>query len=203
VIEKEAIRTIIAPWLEEAGYSVYIADRFSVRRSGGRRPDVICGMKNVWSAIEVKRGKIADIQNSYKIVGYATEYCDGANYFVDGVEIKMTNFLVATEFSPKGYLFKDDVFPTDRWKKKQAEQHRKRDFIEPYWEMQRSADFVRSVWKTWKDRDNMRNLNIGILLSSVNDSQITLDGFPIPKMFVMHYSEKSSRWATWWAYPYR
>ena len=198
VLEKTAIRNIIVPWLEDTGYSVYIEKQFVVKGSGGRRPDIICGTKNVWSAIEVKIGKIADIQSSYKIIEYATEYRGGARYFVDDVEILITNFLVATEFSTKGYLFKDDVLPSKKWREKQAEQHTKRPFIEPYWEMQRSADFVRSVWKIWKDRDNMRNLNIGVLLSSVNDSQKTLDATPIPKMFVVHYSKSSSRWTTWW-----
>ncbi len=199
MLEKNAIREIIAPWLEDAGYTTYIEKQFTVKGSGGRRPDIVCGRDDVWSAIEVKRGGIGDIQRSYKILDYACEYCGGALYVSDDGGVNITNFLVATEFSPRGHLFKDEHVTSEEWQKKQSNCYKKvGGYITPLLEWQRSADFVRSIWKTWRARDSMRHLNIGVLLSNINDRETTLDNRSVPKKFVMHYSKRSQRWGQWW-----
>jgi len=95
-------------------------------------------------------------------------------------------------------LFKDDLLSTVKRRKKQREFHQKFPYIEPVFEWQRTTDFVHSIWREWRDRKGMEDVNIGVLYSSVNDNQTTLNDVPYPKRFVMHFSKTSQRWEQWW-----
>jgi len=198
--EKDTIEAL-RQWLNSAGFLMYIGDEFQVKGSEGRRPDAVVIPKNRGNntALEIKTSKPSAVFGSYKIVDYARDYCNGAKYIVDGKEVSIKNFLVATDQSKDGRLFNDDIYYDEKRRRKQAEFYKRvSNFIEPYHEWARSGDFVRSLWRSWKERAGMENVNVGILLSSVNDCQCTLDDIPKPKMFVMHYSANRGRWTTLW-----
>lgn len=203
MIEKE-VTDYLRGWLEKPGFSVYTDSEFHVK-GGRKRPDmVVMSEENARNTVlEIKRSRDDDIFQSYKIIDYARAYCDGIEYVVgDNSGIPITNFLVATELSRTGRLFANDVPYNEKRRKKQAEFYEKIDYIEPYSEWARTGDFVRSIWRIWKmhynNREGMKHINIGILLSAKND-KIELGGDASkPKMFVIHFSQASQRWTSWW-----
>jgi hypothetical protein len=202
--EKEA--TIqLREWLESNGYFVYTGKEFNVRSAASKRPDmiVINTLTGIHSAIEIKRSRAKDIHKAYKIVNYASDYIKGARYTIDNRSVNITNFLVATEASINGKLFPDDVFYDEKHRKHQASAYDTwgRGRVEPYYEYLRSGEFVRTIWREWKDRTNMAELKIGILLSSINDKAESLKQSLIPKIFVSRYNERTmkiGRWGQQW-----
>lgn len=201
MIEKE-VADYLRGWLEGAGFSVYANSEFHVK-GGRRRPDMVVVNKEngINTVFEIKRSRDDDIFQSYKIIDYARAYCDGIKYVINGLEIHVTNFLVATELSKKGRLFANDVPYNEKRRKKQAEFYEKINYIEPYSEWARTGDFVRSIWRLWNlgynDKGEMTDINIGILLSTANDKQNDMAGAPLPKMFAMHFTKKG-QWRPWW-----
>ena len=203
MIEKE-VTDYLRGWLEETGFSVYADSGFHVK-GGRKRPDMVVVNKenNRNTVLEIKRSRDDDIFQSYKIIDYARAYCDGIEYVIDNSSIPITNFLVATELSKNGRLFANDVPYNEKRRKKQEEFYEKIGYIEPYSEWARTGDFVRSIWRIWKmhynNREGMKHLNIGILLSTKNDKPLeTSEDAPKPKMFVIHFSKASQRWSSWW-----
>ena len=194
--EKE-VTVSIRDWLEHFSFAVYTGGEFNVVNGRGR-PDML--IKKSWcGAIEVKRSKGQDVVRATKIINYAKDYCSVAKYIVDGEEQRVTDFLVATELSMYGRLFDDDLIITEKRKAKQRKFYARFPYIEPVIEWQRTADFIRSIWREWRERKGMESINIGVLYSSVNDDQATLNGIPYPKRFVMHFSKSPQRWVQWWA----
>lgn len=202
--EKEA--TIqLREWLEHNGYFVYTGKGFNVRCAAGKRPDmiVINNFTGLHSAIEIKRSRGKDIHKAYKIVDYASDYIKGAEYTINGRCVDITNFLVATETSKNGKLFYDDVTYDENHSMLQAMAYETwgRGRVLPYFEYVRSGEFVRTIWRNWKDRTNMTQLKIGILLSSINDKEETMKQSQLPKIFVSSYNKrngKPGRWRQQW-----
>ncbi len=200
--EKDATDSL-RKWLEAASFSVYTGGQFRVEGGGGR-PDMVISSNasgNDWNAaIEIKRSKSKDVNLAEKIINYARAYRDGAEYIIDGKPYLISDFLIATELSEIGRLFDDDIPPSDKRKRKQQEFYQKYPFIEPYFEWQRSADFLRGIWRKWKDRSGMEEINIGVLLSSINDKfpEKLLTGQFRPMRFIMHFSFWKRRWTQLW-----
>lgn len=201
--EKTAIFDIIVPWLKIAGYHTYIKDNFIVKNTGGRRPDIVCEKNGVWTAIEAKTSDASEILKAHKIIDYAREYSGGGNYFTNNHKIIITNFLVATEFSKVGRLFKFDTILSGEESKHRRIDYQKKHFLFPYTEYQRSSFFVRQIFNKWTELEELRNesINIGVLLSTCNDKDTMTKNIPIPKMFVEHCSKRSNKWNTWWKQP--
>lgn len=198
--EKEA--TIqLREWLELNGYFVYTGKEFNVRSAAGKRPDmiVINNSTGRHSAIEIKRSRAKDIHKAYKIVNYASDYSKGASYTIDNRSVDITNFLVATDASVDGKLFPDDVLYDEKHRNQQASAYDTwgHGRVEPYLEYLRSGEFVRTIWREWKDRANMADLKIGILLSSINDKGESLKQLLIPKIFVSRYNERTTELGKW------
>ncbi len=203
-MNEKGVTTYLREWLEGVGFSVYSNNEFCVK-GGRKRPDmIVMGEENTRNTVlEIKRSRDDDIFQSYKIIDYARAHCDGLKYAVDGdSDISITNFLVATELSKSGRLFANDVPYNEKRRKKQAEFYEKIDYIEPYSEWARTGDFVRSIWRMWKihydNREGMKHINIGILLSTKNDKTELFEGALKPKMFVIHFSKTTQRWTSWW-----
>lgn len=200
--EKE-VTDYLREWLETSGFFVYTGSEFRVVGER-KRPDMVVTNKTTQynTVLELKRSRDDDIFKSYKIIDYALAYCDGIEYVINNSIKRIDNFLVATELSKKGRLFANDVQYNEKRREKQADFYEKINYIEPYRECARAGDFVRSVWRMWKihyaSREGMQKVNIGILLSSENDKQKILGGTSKPKMFVMHFSRRKTRWSSWW-----
>lgn len=207
--EKEIV-VGLREWLEGAGLSVYVSGEFTVTGGEGR-PDMIIidqtqkAMAFPWnswnSVIEVKRSRDRDISLApEQIIRYARDYCGGTKYEIDGCKQKINCFLVATDLSPKGRLFEDDNYLDKKTKRKEQRLYERYPDVDPYYEWQRTHDFVRNIWKRWVDRENMKNVGIGILLSSVNDKngQKMVNALPKPKRLLTHFEPYQQRWQQRW-----
>jgi hypothetical protein len=64
----------------------------------------------------------------------------------------------------------------------------------------KSFAFVRNIWHGRKKREDMTQLKIGILLSSINDKDKDLKELLLPKIFVIRYNIKSGKgkWGQQW-----
>jgi len=95
-------------------------DRFQVKNTiAGKRPDlVILGnlqakgrqFPNRYIAIEIKIGsKHKDILDGFdSVLDYLNDYLWGAEYYVDNQKIDISAIVLATKYSPFGFLFKEE-----------------------------------------------------------------------------------------------
>lgn len=144
------------------------------------KPDfVICldrGFGVEYMAVEIKPiNSSRAIHDAGKILMYYENYITNkTKYFIDGNEIKINHFAVATENSPNGKLFAEDDFlitntdSTDDWRKTNA----KLKHI-PEQEYQRTSDFQRRLWSEWRGlkrriKQNKNLPSIGIIISNPN-----------------------------------
>ena len=102
---------------------------FQVENAGRKKPDLVIAchltaegkptnrMSTQYVALEIKPGrKHNGISDGFgQILGYYADYCWGADYFVipkgpyrKRVGISISVFALATEFSSKGFLFKEE-----------------------------------------------------------------------------------------------
>lgn len=208
-MDEKEVTVYLREWLKNSGFLVYTGGEFTVTDGHGQ-PDMVI-IKNIkngdspwnsWnSVIEVKRSRDRDISLApEQIMRYAHDYCYGAKYTIDRREQKINCFLVATDLSPKGRLFEDDNHLDNKRKRKDQHLYERYPDVDPYYEWQRTHDFVRSMWKQWRNRENMRNVGIGILLSSKNDKtgQIMLNTQPTPKRLITHFEPYQQCWQQRW-----
>ena len=159
-----------------------------------KKPDFIIsfdrGFGIEYIAIEIKSIESSrNIHNSGKILMYYENYIlNKTKYFVDGKEIKINHFAIATENSPNGKLFKDDkvlitnTTSSDEWREKNSKLK-----LIPEFEYQRTSDFLRRLWAEWRNLKKRIRLNkdipsIGIIISNPNkDSN--------PYLFTMIYTK--------------
>ena len=118
-----------------------------------------------------------------------------AKYYIEDKEIKINHFIIATENSPKGYLFWnetliDNLFDVEN----KSKIYVTKAGIIPKYEGSRTFEFIRTLWNIYGDvRNNYtEKLGVGILIADVEDS------FK-PKMMVTSYNIKNKRWGQrWW-----
>jgi len=165
-----------------------------------KKPDLVFydPTNKEWNAVELKVGKSGlGIRQSSKIINYYHEYVNNiSSYFINKEEIKISNFLVGTFYSPEGKLFLND-YPKTRKNTEGILTAIKFKLIPPF-EYVRTADFVRSLWEEWGKKTKNPSVGIGVLLSSclnfnTNNSQIDLG---LPAIFTQqHYK---NRWNQKW-----
>ena len=161
-----------------------------------KKPDFIIevdyGYGPEFIAMEIKSSENSkDILNSRKIIGYFENYVQRKTiYFIEEREIKISNFIIGTENSPKGYLFFNESLidnlatPEDKSKYYVA-----KIGIIPRFEGLRTFEFVRFLWNLYADiRNNFKEkCGIGILIADINNS---LD----PKIMITSYDINKNRW---------
>ena len=166
-----------------------------------RKPDFIIAMNQGYGlkyiAVEVKPSEQSrDILEAKKIIDYYCLYLKGeTKYYIDNQEIKIESFLIATDKSKDGYLFKDESLidnlsdPT-----KKSKHYVTKMGLIPRFEGTRTFEFVRVLWNWFKDirKDYDNKCGLGILIADVNNCFI-------PKMMISIYNENKKRWSQrWW-----
>jgi len=172
-----------------------------------KKPDLIIKINRGYGiefiAVEVKSSEQSkNIHDAQKIIDYYKKYViKKTKYFIEGKEIQINHFIVATENSPKGFLFMDEINIIDNtksndiWRKTNS-----RLKLEPQKEFSLTSMFVRSLWANFRFfRKENTNLNfsssIGILISNFAENNFS------PHLMIMNYNEhlKKSKWgARWW-----
>lgn len=178
---EDEVRINLSRWLSRNDVDVYW-DRnhsygYPTFDPGQRaRPDLLIDGPQYTYAIEVKVGddssKIHD--GLPQLVNYWEQVADGnTNYTVDGREVEIDAFLIATKHSPSGRLYdsggESDVLRTGV---SQGRQRAVKAGHLPMREFNATERIIRSVWRFSKDRKSNAKLGIGALLSS------RLDGDP-------------------------
>jgi hypothetical protein len=171
-----------------------------------KKPDLILeinrGYGKEYCAVEVKSSEQSkNIHDARKIMDYYKRYISKkTTFFIDGKEIPISHFLVATENSPKGFLFQDETqilsneTADDNWRKTNAKYK-----LEPIKEYSLTSMWVRRLWadfryfrKETKNTDNLPSL--GILMSNFAEYDFE------PYLFIMNYNSHLNKgWgARWW-----
>jgi len=172
-----------------------------------KKPDLIVkinrGYKNEFIAIEVKSSdQSKNIHDARKIIDYYKRFINKkTKYFIDGKEIKINHFVVATENSPKGYLFMNEIHLTnnfesnDLWRKTNSKYK-----LEPKKEYSLTSMWLRRLWADFrffrKDFENFKNFpSLGIIISNFSENDFE------PYLMIMNYNShiKKPKWgARWW-----
>lgn len=134
--------------------------------------------KQNFIAVEIKVGDdYKTVVDGKKIIDYYKNYVEKKTiYYIDNKEIKINHFALATQNSPKGYLFTDDGEIVDNSICK--DKHRN-NCVEwgmlPRYEYQRTMDLVRSLWSEFRrlrvDLGKGQFPSIGVLMSSPKISE--------------------------------
>lgn len=167
------------------------------------KPDLLIKINDGYGikyyAIEVKSSENSkNILNASKILDiYLKNYLDKKTmYLIDDKEISLKGFLIATDKSPEGHLFKkedwiDNTIKEDGESKFNAATKYK---IIPKKEGNRTFEFVRFLWEDYsKFRNNYeQKLDVGIIIGNVDDELS-------PYMMITSYYNKKNRWSQrWW-----
>lgn len=152
------------------------------------------GFKIKYYAIEVKPSNNSiNILKASKILDlYLKNYLHKKTiYFLDKEKIELDGFLIATDSSPKGYLFKkeywiDNTIKDDGLSKYNAATKYK---IIPKKEGSRTFEFIRFLWNEYgKFRNEYeKKLDVGIIISNEEDNFS-------PYIMISSFWNKNNRW---------
>lgn len=203
-------------WLIKNGVEVYfnrtikeLNNKNIFTTTQKEKPDLILYSHKLkkYIAVEVKVAKKNNIRDSRKIIYYQQEYQkkntqihlafsnDLNKYFIEGKEVNISFFIVATENSINGSLMYEDAIESphnEEWHKI-LQQTRN----EPIKEHPYTKEFTRSLWNSWKTKPNIKkpyDSGIGVLLSSLLDADIKRK----PMIFVQEYNVNKKRWCVRW-----
>jgi hypothetical protein len=172
---------------------------FKVKGSS-KKPDLVFydPKNNEWNAVELKTGEHGgSTKKGSKIIQYYDDYIQGiAKYFVDNNEIKISNFLVGTFYSPNGKIYSnDDLYIGYR---KQGSEIAIKMRLIPKKEFIRTAEFIRSLWVEWGKNKKDINTGLGLLLSDCLDNNSNIESFEFgsPAIFTQRYY--NNRWNQSW-----
>jgi len=169
--------------------------KFKVQGESKEIPDFIIkindGYKIKYYAIEIKPcEKSKDILRATKILDiYLKNYLENkTKYFIEDKEISLNGFLIATDKSPEGHLFKKEEWIDNTLKdggesKFNAATKYK---IIPLKEGSRTFEFIRTLWEMYSKfrNDYEKKLDVGIIIGNEK----------IPYMMITSYYNKSKRW---------
>ena len=126
-----------------------------------KRPDLLIKFIDKFNgvqyiAVEVKDGRTnRNLREAYKIFSiYYINYVEGkTKYFINGTEIKINNFVVATQFSPLGHIMFNDRLIEDNIDKGNNDQWRNmsaQNKTLPRCEFEKTRSYLRSIWAQFK-----------------------------------------------------
>lgn len=191
--------------------------KFTTKGTSREKPDLVVCFFNKFNgkeyiAIEVKDGNInRNIYNSSKIFSiYYKNYVQGkTKYLIDNQEIKISHFVVATQFSKLGKIFDNDNQIIDNINKGKNDTWRKMSFKSktlPRCEYEKTRSFLRQLWANFepfreKNKDKIKP-SLGILVSDILTSfhpkELKIQSGMIgkPMIQIMQYKNwlKKPRW---------
>lgn len=174
-ITEENVKQFLTGWLTPYVHDIWWEQKndfgcgvFSVKGTGGKKPDMIIRYRREVVAVEVKMGlKSKELYNAFpQILDY---YNDVTECYIDGQPLKITGYVVATKNSIDGRLFREECFSRyesmDKSRREIADQGRL-----PHNEYERTEMFTRILWRmtSWRE-----GVFIGALLSSALDDENT------------------------------
>jgi hypothetical protein len=190
------ISIVLKAWFNKFGVNCWLnegSEKFTTKLSQ-KKPDLIIYslQLNQYIAIEVKVGdNPTQIHNACKILDYWEDYQNNKiKYFIDGNEIKISSFCVATIFSMNGKLFVDDSNPLDSFITKQDSEWGKTQLkykLEPRWEYPKTKTYLRSLWANWRRIRNKDQTGIGVILADVLNDNIIQEKESHPLLFDMQW----------------
>jgi hypothetical protein len=218
-MKEKYVEIILWQWLKENSKisEVYFnrkndvrAPIFKIKGDTREIPDLIikCKLfgKEEYIVVEVKDGDDAiNVLRSNKILSiYYNNYVKGkTKYFIEDTEIKINRFVVATQYSKFGKLFKDndiitkniEGFENSCWINK----------IVPLIEYSRTKDFGRMLFNNFSDFRKNCNLEfsegLGWLISDIilkfNEEELKIQGGMVgePLLQGMGYNFKLKKWS--------
>jgi len=148
-------------------------------------------------AVEIKdNSKSAQVHDASKILMYYENYRTGATeYFIDKVKIKLNHFVIATQSSPNGGLYKkekeglliDNIKDTsdDSWRKSLSQCGN-----EPLFEWAGTSQFQRHLFSTFRQYRKEKILKEGTASLGILIAKIYSDGSTKkePYLFIMNYN---------------
>lgn len=172
-----------------------LGNTFTFKTSSKEKPDLILYSRrlNKYIAVEVKSAQEkSDLFDSNKIINYQQDYKNKqTKYYIEGKEIEIAYFIIATENSKEGRLFYESeiVYPNKTFQKVLIETKQ-----EPPREFRRTKDFLRgNIWAAWRNKKTFtrepNDPGIGILTSSFLNN----DEWCNPKIQVIEYSNYNKR----------
>jgi len=174
---------------------------FSVTGKDQSKPDFLIKINDGYSvqyfAVEVKsKEKSKNILKASKIVYlYLKNYQENkTKYLIDNKEIKISGFLISSDSSLNGYLFKKEelIDNSSNIESKSKFTAATKYKIIPLKEGHRTFEFVRTLWEEYsRIRNNYKNkLSIGIIIGNTEDNLN-------PYMMISNHNDK--RWSQrWW-----
>lgn len=164
-----------------------------------KKPDMIIKRRKYtdYIALEIKEANVSKkIYDSSKIISYLNQYKNGeTKYYINDKEIKISCFAVATQKSPFGRLFMDEVVekPHDEnWHKVLQETKN-----EPPFEYNKTKQFLRQLWATWRLTRSKQDMGLGVLLSNKLNSSDDEPYLFYQKHFKPYFNKKE-RWNVRW-----
>lgn len=165
------------------------------------KPDFIIhinkGYGDKFIALEIKPcEKSIDILKGSKIMDlYFKNYIEKkTEYYIEEKKIKIDFFLIGTENSKIGYLFKqENVIDNLSEPSKKSKHYATKIEIIPRFEGSRTFEYIRFLWNEYsKIRNNYdEKVGLGILTTNLPKSS--------PYMMIIYYDEKKKRWSQrWW-----
>ena len=186
-------------WFNSNGFEVRVNksglnyETFTTKGSESKKkPDMIIWQKETHfftATIEVKDAEHSgNIRGSFKIIEYLNLYSQGKIHFYDKEgEISTKYFLVASQYSPEGSIFSDDVI-----RRRETCDDLEYSHLLPKIEFTESFGYIRDLWQAWNDRN--QHYGLGLVLSSINDGDCNIT----PGFFVVKYNWNKKRWVQRW-----
>jgi len=178
-------------------------NKFQVKGEIKKIPDFVISHNTIngieYIAVEIKDAtKSNNVQDSQKILDYYKNYyLRKTKYFIQDKEIKINLFCVATNNSPKGYLFNEEYKETLEDNKQDHEKLLKYNLF-PRYEYRRTHDLTRGLISRFKDlRKEFKIIKeapgIAILISNLKiNNNVYCHGV---KYLNREYWNQKSKWA--------
>ena len=208
---EEKVEIILWDWLKTKSKSVeevYFNRKNKLnapifKTNTNERPDLLIKINDGYGikfyAIEVKNSNISkNILSASKILDkYLKNYLNKkTKYFINNKEIKIKGFLIATNDSLKGYLFKNESFEDNTIKEQGKSKYlaATKYKIIPKKEGRRTFEFIRLIWELYSHfrNDFKEKLDVGIVIGNSEDNYS-------PYLMITNYYELKKRWSQrWW-----
>ena len=211
---EEKVEIKIGVWLMQHGCDVYfnrnskkfnsLIPNYKIFKVNGSRkkPDIIFRnpRDDSYNAVELKdASKTINLRKGTKIIDYYNEYINSkAIYFIDDKKILIDHFLIGTEYSSEGHLFKEELgFKNNINSENKGKQIAVKYHMIPKFEYNKTHEFIRQLWQDWNRSGKNNMAGVGILLSdSLKElkENVFTDGNPA---IISQIYRK--RWSQYWS----
>ena len=182
---EEKVEIKIGVWLMQNGCDVYfnrqnkkfdvLIPNYKIFKIVGtmKRPDLVFKNNSEYIAVELKDAeKSINLRKGNKITDYYTDYINNkSKYIAEGKQVEIKHFLIGTQFSPEGHLFKNEGgFKNNLASNNLGKVFAAKHNIIPKFEYIRTHDLIRQLWQDWNLKTKDKKSGVGILVSdSLNE----------------------------------